>query len=376
MTADGLSIPDVDSPAFLNWLGGQGVHLAEPVTAKRVGMGQSNLTYRVTGASGATGNVTGASGATGNVAGASGATGSVTGASGATTLVLRRPPQGHLLASAHDVSREARIMSALGPSAVPVPRIVGVCDDAAVAPVPLVVMENVDGLVLDSIEVAEGLSEQTRHRVGVNMIEALAAIHDVDLDEVGLSDLASHKPYAQRQLKRWTAQLAASKTRDIPALDDLTAKLTANIPEHQSISLVHGDFHIRNVIVGGEEGEIRAVLDWELSTLGDPLADMGSMLAYWTEAGEELLGPSADTLPGFPNRAELSKLYLDATGRSPESLLYWHCLGLWKLAIIAEGVLRRVTDVAENAAQAGVPTADLVDRVVERARAVAAQAGW
>nr|WP_083837263.1 phosphotransferase family protein [Gordonia effusa] len=339
-------------------------------------MGQSNLTYRVTGASGATGNVTGASGATGNVAGASGATGSVTGASGATTLVLRRPPQGHLLASAHDVSREARIMSALGPSAVPVPRIVGVCDDAAVAPVPLVVMENVDGLVLDSIEVAEGLSEQTRHRVGVNMIEALAAIHDVDLDEVGLSDLASHKPYAQRQLKRWTAQLAASKTRDIPALDDLTAKLTANIPEHQSISLVHGDFHIRNVIVGGEEGEIRAVLDWELSTLGDPLADMGSMLAYWTEAGEELLGPSADTLPGFPNRAELSKLYLDATGRSPESLLYWHCLGLWKLAIIAEGVLRRVTDVAENAAQAGVPTADLVDRVVERARAVAAQAGW
>lgn len=345
MSGPGFSIPDVDSHAFLTWLGAQGVSTSGELTATRVGMGQSNLTYLI-------------------------------GDSGSTKLVLRRPPQGHLLASAHDVVREARIMSALGSSPVAVPTIVGVCDDAAVAPVPLVVMEHVDGLVLDRVEVAEELTEATRRKVGENMVSMLAAIHDVNLDAVGLDDLASHKPYAQRQLKRWTAQLEASKTRDIPALDRLTEQLTANIPEHQSISLVHGDFHIRNVIIGGDEGEIRAVLDWELSTLGDPLADMGSMLAYWTEAGEELLGPSADTLPGFPNRAELSKLYLDATGRSPESLQYWHCLGLWKLAIIAEGVLRRVTDVAENAAQAGVPTAGLVDRVIERAEAVAAKAGW
>ncbi|NMO04940.1 phosphotransferase family protein [Gordonia sp. TBRC 11910] len=342
--AGDLSIPDVDSAGLLNWLGGQGVHFTGPVTATRVGQGQSNLTYRLAGESGP-------------------------------SLVLRRPPQGHLLASAHDVVREARIMSALGPSAVPVPTIIGVCDDADVAPVPLVLMENVDGKVLNDVAAVEELPEAQRHDVGVNMVTALVAIHDVNLDDAGLSDLASHKPYAQRQLKRWSAQWEASKTRELPALDDLTARLGANIPEHQSISLVHGDFHIRNVIIG-DDAEIRAVLDWELSTLGDPLADMGSVLAYWVEPGETAIG-TAEVMPaGLPTRAELSKRYLDATGRSPESLLYWHCLGLWKIAIIAEGIVRRVTDVAANAAAAGVPTSSLVDGLVERARDVAAEAGW
>lgn len=340
-----FSIPDVDSAGLLNWIGGQGVHLAEPITATRVGMGQSNLTYRLTGSD------------------------------SDRSLVLRRPPRGHLLASAHDVAREARIMSALGLTAVPVPRIVGVCQDEEVAPVPLVVMEYVDGVVLDSAEVAGPMSADTLHRVGINMVDTLAAIHDVDLDEVGLSDLASHKPYAQRQLKRWTSQLEASKTREFPALDDLTAKLQANIPEQQSISLVHGDFHIRNVIVGRDDGDVRAVLDWELSTLGDPLADMGSTLGYWV-AGPQLMGTASDAFEGLPDIDELQARYLDRTGRSAESLRYWHCLGLWKLAIIAEGVLRRVSDVAENAADGGVPTNTVVDMIVELAQGVAAEAGW
>lgn len=308
-------------------------------------MGQSNLTYRLTGSDDGGG------------------------------LVLRRPPRGHLLASAHDVVREARIMAALGPSPVPVPRIVGVCHDEEVTPVPLVVMENVDGVVLDSPEQAATMTADALHRVGINMVDTLAAIHDVDLDEAGLSDLASHKPYAQRQLKRWTAQLAASKTREFPVLDDLTAKLQANIPERQSISLVHGDFHIRNVIVGGQDGDIRAVLDWELSTLGDPLADMGSMLGYWA-AGPRLMGTQSDAFDGLPGIDELQARYLDRTGRSAESLRYWHCLGLWKLAIIAEGVLRRVSDVAENAAEDGVPTNTVVDSIVELAQEVAVEAGW
>ena len=189
------------------------------------------------------------------------------------------------------------------------------------------------------------------------------------------ADLASHSPYAQRQLKRWAGQWEKSKTRELPELDDLTRRLAAAIPEQREVALVHGDFHLRNLITS-EAGDVIGVLDWELSTLGDPLADMGSLLAYWTEPGEPRWGDFAPSaLPGFPSRAEMSELYLAETGRDAAALQFWHVLGLWKLAVIAEGVMRRAQEDPANKAASGTPTVEWIDALVHQARSIAESAG-
>ena len=197
------------------------------------------------------------------------------------------------------MAREARILTALQDSDVPVPQVFGVWTADGV---PMVLMEFVDGLVLDRKQVVDGVTEPTRHAIGLSIARALAPVHAVDLDKAGLVDLASHKPYAERQLKRWTTQWQHSKTRESADLDALTARLAAAIPEQRELTLVHGDFHMRNVIVSPEDGSVASVLDWELCTLGDPLADVGTLLAYWPatgEAGEGLLSFSAAAgLPG------------------------------------------------------------------------------
>ena len=340
-----LSIPDVDTDGLLAWLSDNGIGLDGQVTATRIVGGQSNLTYLLSDGSGR-------------------------------RYVLRRPPVGHLLASAHDVAREARILSALAPTNVPVPKVYGVCTDEAVAPVPLVVMDFVDGISLEKRENAELLPLPARRNVGTSMMETLAHIHAVDLDATGLTDLASHKPYAQRQLKRWAAQWENSKTREIPEVDSLTRRLAENVPEQHETSLVHGDFHIRNVMVDPKTGDVQAALDWELSTLGDPLADIGSTLAYWPEVGEEIPGRfSAETMEGFPTPADVAADYLRITGRDPQALKYWRTLGLWKVAIIIEGVVRRIQDDPTNRAVIGAPTAELVDRFVDKASEMADEAG-
>ncbi|MEE2033948.1 phosphotransferase family protein, partial [Rhodococcus sp. CC-R104] len=263
---------------------------APPLSFQRIGLGQSNLTYLVRDREDR-------------------------------RWVLRRPPLGELLASAHDVAREARILSALGSTEVPTPRVFGLTRDPRITDAPLLLMEFVDGLVVDRMPVAESLTPQRRRDIALSMVRTLAKIHAVDIDAVGLSDLASHKPYAQRQLKRWSGQWEQSKTRELPDLDDLTRRLTAAVPEQREVTLVHGDFHLRNVITSHETGDVVAALDWELSTLGDPLADMGSLLAYWSEKGEETAGDfPASQLDGFPDRAELAQVYLDETGRDPAAL--------------------------------------------------------
>jgi aminoglycoside phosphotransferase (APT) family kinase protein len=319
------------------WLAASGIEHDLPLTLTRVGVGQSNLTYAVTDASDRPDR----------------------------HWILRRPPLGHLLASAHDVAREARILTALRDSDVPVPRVFGVWTADGV---PMVLMEFVDGLVLDRKQVVDGVTEPTRHAIGLSIARALAPVHAVDLDETGLVDLASHKPYAERQLKRWTTQWQHSKTRESADLDALTARLAAAIPEQRELTLVHGDFHMRNVIVSPEDGSVASVLDWELCTLGDPLADVGTLLAYWPasgEAGEGLL--SFSPLPGFPDREEMAAAYLEASGRDGSALAFWHALGLWKIAIIAEGVLRRVQDEPRNRASPTPPTTDQVDSLIAKA---------
>ena len=335
----------LDAEAVARWLTTLGIGFEAPLQFQRVGLGQSNLTYRATDAAGR-------------------------------DWILRRPPLGHLLASAHDVMREARIIAALADTDVPVPQILATTADPKLFDVPMVLMEFVDGLVVDTMEVAVSLTPQRRREIALDLPRTLAKVHAVDLDKVGLADLASHKPYAQRQLKRWVGQWELSKTREMPELDDLSRRLTAAAPEQREISLVHGDFHLRNLITSHETGEIVATLDWELSTLGDPLADMGSLLTYWPEPGESIPGDFApSTLEGFPSRAEMTWLYLDATGRDSAALQYWHVLGLWKLAIIAEGVMRRAMDEPRNKASAGTPDTAWIDTRVHKAREIADNAG-
>ncbi|MEO9221240.1 MAG: phosphotransferase family protein, partial [Mycobacteriaceae bacterium] len=223
---------------------------------------------------------------------------------------------------------------------------------------------------------AESLTPERRRAIGLSLPRTLVTIHAVDLAATGLVDLASHKPYALRQLKRWGGQWEQSKTRELPELDDLTRRLVAAAPEQRELTLVHGDFHLRNVITSHETGEVIAALDWELCTLGDPLADIGSMLAYWAEAGETTGGDfSATTLPGFPDRAEVARTYLDETGRDPAVLQYWHALGLWKVSVIAEGVMRRARDEPQNKAESGTPTEERIDALVAKATEIADAAG-
>jgi aminoglycoside phosphotransferase (APT) family kinase protein len=318
-----------------------GIDVVEPPRLERIGLGQSNLTYLISDQ-----------------------------AEG--RWVLRCRPAGSLLASAHDIGREARILSALEPTDVPTPRVLGVTGEPDA---PLVLLEYVEGVVVDRMPVARALAPDLRRRIGLSMVDTLAKIHAVDLAGTGLIDLASHKPYAQRQIRRWSGQWEASKTRELPALDQLTARLSAAVPERQELALVHGDFHLRNVIVAPEAGSVRAALDWELATLGDPLADVGTLFAYWPGSGEATAGGfDASALPGFPERAELASAYFAQTGRDTSALEFWHALGLWKVAIIAEGVLRRTLDAPQNRAAEGTPTVAQIDALVERAAAVAAAA--
>ncbi|MFD3748023.1 phosphotransferase family protein [Nocardia sp. NPDC058633] len=344
-SAEAAAPTGFDPAAVREWLDTLGLTVTGRLSFDRIGLGQSNLTYLVSDQDGH-------------------------------RWVLRRPPLGKLLSSAHDVVREARIMSALAGTDVPTPKVLGVTQSPAVSDAPVVLMEFVDGQVVDRMPIAQSLTPQRRREIGLSLVKTLATIHAIDLTDVGLHDLAGHKPYAGRQLKRWSGQWELSKTRELPALDDLTRRLVAATPQQRETTLVHGDFHLRNVITSHRNGEVVAALDWELSTLGDPLADMGSLLAYWPEAGENPGGLfAASALDGFPDRRELAQVYLDETGRDPDALKFWHALGLWKVAVIAEGVMRRAIDEPQNKAEAGTPTVETINALIDKAGDIADEAG-
>lgn len=326
-----------DESALATWLEDV-AGTSGPVTLKRIGAGQSNLTFTATDPHG-------------------------------TTVVVRRPPLGTLAASAHDVEREGRIMAALASTNVPTPTIFGATTNNGV---PVIAMSAIPGITIGSKKAALSVTPEVRRAVSSGLVDAMSAIHAVDLESVGLDDLASHDPYAPRQLRRWAGQWAKTKTRELPALDELTSTLENQLPEQSETVLVHGDLHIGNVIADEQTGVINAVVDWELTTLGDPLADIGSLLAYWPVKGGLILpGFEAPLEEGFPSPQELAERYLEQTGRSEKALAYWHTLGLWKVAIIAEGVVRRVMNNPENAAKAGAPTQEMVEGIVAYARHVA-----
>ena len=201
--------------------------------------------------------------------------------------VLRRPPLSHGLASAHDMGREHRMISALQNSGVPVPRTRGLCTDVEINGAPFYVMDFVDGHIVRDVPIAETvLTEQTRARASESLVDTLAKIHAVDVNKVGLQDFSRHEGYIARQLKRWYGQWNAQKTRELSVVDRVHEELSKRIPEQGPATIVHGDYRLDNCIVSSS-GEIQAVLDWEICTLGDPLADLGLLTVYWTGPNDE-----------------------------------------------------------------------------------------
>ena len=282
---------------------------------------------------------------------------------------LRRPPTGHVLPTAHDMGREHRIISALSDhTSVPVARPVGMCTDESVNGAPFYVMEYVSGLILRDAQTAKELDEQARRTAGEDLVDVLVAIHEVDVDAVGLGDLGRRDGYIERQLRRWYGQYEKSKMgEERPLVDEMHARLLAAIPEQQGSTIVHGDYRLDNTMLG-EDGRVRAVLDWEICTLGDPLADVGLLQVYWSDPDDEfaaLLG-APTTLDGFPRRADIAARYAERSGRDLSQIGFYVAFGYWKLACILQGVYERYAGGAGGGDRSGVEGfAAQIDKLAE-----------
>jgi aminoglycoside phosphotransferase (APT) family kinase protein len=287
-------------------------------------------------------------------------------------VILRRPPTGAVLATAHDMVREHRVISALGSTAVPVPRTLHLCTDESVLGAPFYVMERVTGIhVVDEFPPGYADEPAKRRAVGDSLIDVLADLHTVDYDAVGLSEFGRPEGFAARQVRRWTKQWEATRDRDRPALDALGARLAETVPAAQRSSIVHGDYRLDNCLLDPQTpGRIRAVLDWEMSTLGDPLTDLGMMFVYWPEAGEEratTLSP-VTTLPGFPTRREIMARYAERTGTDLSDMNWYVGFAFFKFAAIMAGIVAR----SAAGAMAGKDTSgygERIDPCVELGRA-------
>jgi aminoglycoside phosphotransferase (APT) family kinase protein len=292
------------------WVVASDIALVPPLSASLIAGGRSNLTFAVTDSQGR-------------------------------RCVLRRPPMGQVLATAHDMMREFRLISALHPVGLPTASPIAACADETVNGAPFYLMGLVDGTVLDSQIAADSLSVGARQRAAEQLVDVLCQLHNIDVDSVGLGDLAKRDEFVPRQLKRWSTQWERSKTRELPAIDEVERRLRIDPPQQHGVAIVHGDYRFGNVMVG-PDGTLRAVLDWELCTLGDPLADLGWMCIYWTDPGQTSRQPNDPSgLPGFPSKQALIDRYAAASGRDVSRIAYYEALAMWRLAVISEGVYAR-----------------------------------
>jgi aminoglycoside phosphotransferase (APT) family kinase protein len=265
--------------------------------------------------------------------------------SGAGSLVLRRPPLAAVLPTAHDMGREYRVQSALADTPVPVPLVRHLCTDESVLGAPFYLMDKVDGHVLRG-ELPAGFadSDGDRTRMADALVDVLVAIHAVPTDGA-LEGYGPPEGYLARQLRRWTRQWEASREVELPELDALAADLTTRAPEQRETTLVHGDYRLDNTMISRTDpGQVIAVLDWELSTLGDPLADVGLLGVYWSGGSSNAANPIVQTvtgLPGFPKRAEVLETYAERSGRSTDALPWYLAFGYFKLAVISAGIAAR-----------------------------------
>jgi aminoglycoside phosphotransferase (APT) family kinase protein len=297
-------------------------------------------------------------------------------------FALRRPPVSHVLPTAHDMSREYRVMTALGGTGVPVPSTYGLCVDEAVNGRPFYVMTFVDGHILRDAAGAEAAFDVPgRSSIGNHMAETLAALHAVDVDAVGLGDLGRHEGYIERQLRRWTEQFHNMQVEGVDhggVVEEVGDALAASIPAQQGTAIVHGDYRLDNVVLD-DDGAVAAILDWEICTLGDPMADVGLLMVYWSEPddGESFLGTAAPTTAaGFSSRREVLDRYAEISGRDVTDVGFYMAFGYWKLACILQGVYARYV------AGAGAGDTGSVDefpktvrRLAERAAVTLAEGG-
>ncbi|HWM19174.1 MAG TPA: phosphotransferase family protein [Ilumatobacteraceae bacterium] len=307
-----MEIPGLDVGRASAWLDANVDGASGPFEFDLIAGGHSNLTFAVTAADG-------------------------------TRFVLRRPPLGHVLASAHDMGREHRILAGLQDTAVPVPRVEGFCADPDVIGAPFYVMRFVVGHVIRDAETArKALTPDARATASRSLVDTMAKIHAVDLVAAGLDDLGRHEGYIARQLRRWYGNISEQRTRDLPAIDRIHDALAARIPDQVGASLVHGDYRLDNCMVD-DSGELVAVLDWEICTLGDPLADVGLLTVYWTGPDDPpgAWTAGATTEPGFWPRARIAERYAEVSGRDVSNLDFYVAFAYWKLACILEGVYAR-----------------------------------
>ena len=262
--------------------------------------------------------------------------------------VLRRPPRGAFLPTAHDVLREHRVLAALADTPVRTPRPVVACDDESVIGAPFYLMERVRGIVVRD-RLPEWADETERARIGDELVAALVELHAVDWREVGLEGWGKPTGYLERQLKRWAGQLELTLplTRPLPDLERAGQWLAEHLPESPATTVVHGDYKLDNVVLAeSSPARVVAILDWEMSTIGDPLADLGYLLSFWREPSDpadQVLSKQFDLTkqPGFPSRGEMVERYRAATGRDVGDITWYEVLAIWKLAILLEGSYAR-----------------------------------
>ncbi len=300
--------PGLDLGALEAWLARAAPGLLTgPLTGEVIAGGKSNLTYVVTDGTG--------------------------------SVIVRRPPLGHVLATAHDMVREHRVMAALQETAVPVPEMYAVCADAAVIGAPFYVMELVDGIPYRSVEELEALGAARTRAIGERMVNTLADLHDVAPESVGLADFGRPQGFLARQVRRWATQRESSRSRDLVGADDLERLLREGLPQESAPAIVHGDYRLDNLLVDPGD-EIGAVVDWEMATLGDPLTDVALLLTYHRIADLELgAGVStASRARGFVSRDDVVARYGARSDRDLTHLGFYEALACFKLAVILEGI--------------------------------------
>jgi aminoglycoside phosphotransferase (APT) family kinase protein len=322
----------LDLGALTTWLERERPELVTgPLSATLITGGKSNLTYSVS--------------------------------TGTREYVVRRPPLGHVLATAHDMGREYRVMAALAPTDVPVPQMVAHCEDADVLGAPFYVMEKVAGTPYGRAAQLEQLGPERTRAITERMVDTLVALHGVDQASVGLADFGRPDGYMSRQVARWKKQLVASTSRDLPGMADLVTYLDANVPTGGEGTIVHGDFRLDNLLVDDDD-QVTAVLDWEMATLGDPLADVAILLAYGDLAkAAPPAGPGAALVtdasraPGYLDHDEILQRYAVGSGRDVGHIGFHLAFAYFKIAVIVEGIhYRHEMGQTEGEGFAGIGT--------------------
>jgi aminoglycoside phosphotransferase (APT) family kinase protein len=321
-------VPGINEANVTSWMA-EHIGAEAPLSFELVAGGRSNLTFRVTDNAG-------------------------------TQFALRRPPTSHVLPTAHDMVREHTVISALHPMGVPVPTPLGICTDLEVNEQPFYVMEFVDGAILRDRDEAEAAFDMTiRRQIGDNLAQTLAQLHEVDVHEAGLDDLARHDGYIERQLRRWRSQYEQMQVDGVDhggLIEAVGDQLAATIPAQQRVTVVHGDYRLDNTVLD-ERGHVKAILDWEICTLGDPMADLGLLLDYWAEPDDEmapLLGSPPTTASGFATRNQVLEAYARCSSLDVSQINYYQSFGYWKLACIMQGVFARYSAGATAGDQGSV----------------------